>query len=191
MKSSNRNVRVFGWENAHEAVSRRPPIPLYTIVARTHMYTYATKVWDLFIVQGPFPVAPCQTLAKPFTLRFATFPSLLERRGGGGGRLTGCGGGVALGGRCHGEVVALGALHPAQRVLRFLVQSSVIRRRRCRRRLGLGGRHGLYAPHLPRESTRSTPRAVVNRKHEKRRQHRCLSRILSLGGCLTAAQCAG
>jgi hypothetical protein len=45
---------------AHEAVSRRPPISLYTIVARTH--TYDVKVWDLSIVQGPFSVAPCQTL---------------------------------------------------------------------------------------------------------------------------------
>jgi hypothetical protein len=43
---------------------------LYTIVARTHMqYTYAAKVWDLSIVQGPFSVAPCQTLA----LRYAFF----------------------------------------------------------------------------------------------------------------------
>jgi hypothetical protein len=34
----------FGWENAHAAVSRRPPISLYTIVARTHMYMYDAKV---------------------------------------------------------------------------------------------------------------------------------------------------
>jgi hypothetical protein len=26
---------AFGWEIAHEAVSRRPPISLYTIVPRT------------------------------------------------------------------------------------------------------------------------------------------------------------
>jgi hypothetical protein len=51
----------FG-EIAHDAVSRRPPISLYTIVARTHMYTYDAKVWDWFIVQGPVSVAPCQTL---------------------------------------------------------------------------------------------------------------------------------
>jgi hypothetical protein len=44
-------VRGFGWEIAHEAVSRRPPISLDTIVARTHMYTYAAQVWDLSIVQ--------------------------------------------------------------------------------------------------------------------------------------------
>jgi hypothetical protein len=56
------NVWAFGWEIAHEAVSRRPPISLDTIVARTHMYTCTAKVWDLSIVQGPFSVAPCQTL---------------------------------------------------------------------------------------------------------------------------------
>jgi hypothetical protein len=61
-KVSNRNARDFGWENSHEAVSRRPPIPLYTIVPRTHMYTYDATVWDLSIVQGPFSVAPRQTL---------------------------------------------------------------------------------------------------------------------------------
>jgi hypothetical protein len=36
----------------------------FTSVARTHMYAYAAKVWDLCIVQGPFSVAPCQTLAN-------------------------------------------------------------------------------------------------------------------------------
>jgi hypothetical protein len=35
--------------------------------------TYAANVWDLSIVQGPFSVAPCQTLAN---VRFANFPSL-------------------------------------------------------------------------------------------------------------------
>jgi hypothetical protein len=39
----------------------------------TEGYTYAAKVWDLSIVQGPFAVAPCQTA----TLRFATFSSEL------------------------------------------------------------------------------------------------------------------
>jgi hypothetical protein len=43
---------------------------LCTIVARTHTYTYAAKVWGLSIVQGPFSVVPCPTL------RFATFASL-------------------------------------------------------------------------------------------------------------------
>jgi hypothetical protein len=45
--------------------SRRfPPISLYTIAARTHMNTYAAKVWDSSILQGPFSVAPCQTLSS-------------------------------------------------------------------------------------------------------------------------------
>jgi hypothetical protein len=61
---ANRNSRDFGWEVAHEAVLRRPPIPLDTIVVRTHMYTYDAKVWDLSIVQGPFSVTPCQTLGS-------------------------------------------------------------------------------------------------------------------------------
>jgi hypothetical protein len=44
---------------------------------------YDAKVWDLSVVQGPFSVVPCQTLA----LRFATVSSLyaplrsLQRRG--------------------------------------------------------------------------------------------------------------
>jgi hypothetical protein len=62
----------FGWEITHAAVSRRPPISLDTIVARAEGYTYNAKVWDLSIVQGPFSVAPCQTL----TSRFAPFASL-------------------------------------------------------------------------------------------------------------------
>jgi hypothetical protein len=40
---ANRNVRDFGCETAHAAVSRRPPIPLSSIVARTHMYANAGK----------------------------------------------------------------------------------------------------------------------------------------------------
>jgi hypothetical protein len=48
-------------EIAHAAASRRPPIPLSTIVARTNMYTYDANVWGLSIVQGPFSVAPRQT----------------------------------------------------------------------------------------------------------------------------------
>ena len=48
----------FGWGIAHGAVSRRPPISLYTIVAHTEGYTYDVGVWDLSIVQGPFSVAP-------------------------------------------------------------------------------------------------------------------------------------
>jgi hypothetical protein len=42
------NRTDFEWELAHAAVSRRQhPISLYTIVARTHIHTYAAKVWDL------------------------------------------------------------------------------------------------------------------------------------------------
>jgi hypothetical protein len=53
---ANRNGRDFGWEIAHAAVSRRPPISLSRVVARTHMYTYAPKCWDSSIVQGPVSV---------------------------------------------------------------------------------------------------------------------------------------
>jgi hypothetical protein len=53
---ANRNARGLGWEVAHAAVSRRPPIPLATIVARTHIYTHAASVWDSSLVQGPFSV---------------------------------------------------------------------------------------------------------------------------------------
>jgi hypothetical protein len=73
-KVANRDVRDFGWAIAHAAVSPRPPNPSYTIVTRTEGYTCDAKVWDLSIVQGPFSVAPCQTVA----LRFATFSSLCE-----------------------------------------------------------------------------------------------------------------
>jgi hypothetical protein len=38
---------------AHGAVSRRPPISLYTMVARTGGYAYDVGVWDLSVVQGP------------------------------------------------------------------------------------------------------------------------------------------
>jgi hypothetical protein len=70
--SDAKSCRIVTWEIALEAVSRRPPIPLCTIVARTEGYTCAANVWDLSLVQGPFSVAPCETLA----LRFAFFPSL-------------------------------------------------------------------------------------------------------------------
>jgi hypothetical protein len=57
--------RGFGWEIAHAAVSRRPPIYLDTMVARTHMYTYAATVWDLSFVEG-------LSLSPVPNLRFAT-----------------------------------------------------------------------------------------------------------------------
>jgi hypothetical protein len=65
-KVANRVGRVSGG-SAHGAVSPRPPISLYTMVPRTGSYAYDVGVWDLSIIQGPFSVAPCQTV-----LRFAT-----------------------------------------------------------------------------------------------------------------------
>jgi hypothetical protein len=58
---ANRDGRGFGWEVGHAAVTRRPPISLYTMVARTEGYAYDVGVRDWSIVQGPFSVAPCQT----------------------------------------------------------------------------------------------------------------------------------
>ena len=53
-----------GGRAARAAVTRRPPISLSTSVALTEGCTYAAKVWAVFLVQGPFSVAPCQTLLK-------------------------------------------------------------------------------------------------------------------------------
>jgi hypothetical protein len=53
----------FGWEIVHAAVTRRPPILLHTRVPRTGSYAYDVGVRDLSIIQGPFSVAPCQTLS--------------------------------------------------------------------------------------------------------------------------------
>jgi hypothetical protein len=60
-KVANRDFRDFGWEIAHAAVTRRPPISLYTRLPPTGGYAYDVGVWDSFMVQGPFSVAPCQT----------------------------------------------------------------------------------------------------------------------------------
>jgi hypothetical protein len=58
------------------------PISLYTVVARTQGYTYAAQVWDLSIVQGPFSVAPYQTLIVRFalvpTFEISTFSEILR-----------------------------------------------------------------------------------------------------------------
>jgi hypothetical protein len=43
-KSYESYVRDFGWEIAHGAVSRRPPVSLDTIEARTEAYTHAATV---------------------------------------------------------------------------------------------------------------------------------------------------
>jgi hypothetical protein len=70
-------LTVAGWESSsrgrfHDA--RR--FPLYTIVARTRMYTYAAaKVRDLSIVQGPFSVGLCHSL----TLRIRIFFVAVQR----------------------------------------------------------------------------------------------------------------
>jgi hypothetical protein len=50
---ANRDFRDFGWEIAHAAVTRRPPISLDTMVARTGGYAYDDGVWGLSLVQGP------------------------------------------------------------------------------------------------------------------------------------------
>jgi hypothetical protein len=63
-------LRIVTWGDG--SVTRRPPIPLDTMVPRTEGYTHDVGVWDLSIVQGPFSVVPCHTLK----LRFATFSSL-------------------------------------------------------------------------------------------------------------------
>jgi hypothetical protein len=59
-----RNRAFSGWRSLTGPLRDAPPISLYTIGARTHTYTCAAKVWDLSIVQGPFSVAPCQTLGR-------------------------------------------------------------------------------------------------------------------------------
>jgi hypothetical protein len=71
----------FGWEIAHTAVTRRPPISLNTMVPRPGGYAYDVGVWDLSIVQGPFSVAPCQTLALIRSFCIAvSHPHLTQRR---------------------------------------------------------------------------------------------------------------
>jgi hypothetical protein len=69
---------------AHGAVTRRPPISRHTLVLRAGGYTYDVGVRDVSIIQGPFSVAPCQTLV--LKSRFATVSSLYGGvRGVGGG----------------------------------------------------------------------------------------------------------
>jgi hypothetical protein len=82
------NGRDFGWEIAHEAVSRRPPISLDTVVARNEGYTQAAKVLDLSLVQGPCSVAPCQTpnvTIRNFFTAVWRWAGARGRRGGAGG----------------------------------------------------------------------------------------------------------
>jgi hypothetical protein len=66
------------------AVSHRTPFHdarfiLRTMVPRTECYTCDAKVWDLSIVQGPFSVAPCQTLGLALPIRIS-FAPLCGRR---------------------------------------------------------------------------------------------------------------
>ena len=66
---ANRTGRDFGWE----MISRgRFATPTQSNVARTGGYTLDANKWALCLVQGPFSVAPCQTLID----RFATLSSL-------------------------------------------------------------------------------------------------------------------
>jgi hypothetical protein len=44
---------VSGGGSLTAAVSRRPPISLYTVVPRTGGYAYAVGVWDFSLVLGP------------------------------------------------------------------------------------------------------------------------------------------
>jgi hypothetical protein len=84
-------ARVRGRQIAHAAVSRRPPSSLSAGVALGKGYTYATKVWVLSIVQGPFSVAPCQTLchdSQLFASRYAS-PSFWRVRAAGAVKTTG------------------------------------------------------------------------------------------------------
>jgi hypothetical protein len=73
---ANRNFGISGGGSLTRPVSRRPPISLHGIVARTEGYTYAAKVWDLSIVQGPFSVAPCQNPFDSQLLHHCTFGEL-------------------------------------------------------------------------------------------------------------------
>jgi hypothetical protein len=59
---ANRDCTDFGWEIAHGAVTRRPPIALYSMVPRTGCYACDVAVWDLSIVEGPIS---CRPRAKP------------------------------------------------------------------------------------------------------------------------------
>ena len=46
-------VGVSGGRSLTSPVSRRPPISLDTMVARTHRYTHAANVWGLSIIEAP------------------------------------------------------------------------------------------------------------------------------------------
>jgi hypothetical protein len=76
-------VGLSGGESAHAAVSRRPPVSLDTVVARTHMYTYGADVWDSSIVHGPIFRRPFPNSDGPevehcahFLILYCPFPNL-------------------------------------------------------------------------------------------------------------------
>jgi hypothetical protein len=80
--SGRRSVRTrdFGGfgvgDFAHGAVSRRPPILLYTTVARTGGYAYDVGVGDFVsIIQGPVSAAPCLTI-RNFCIAVCGPPSI-------------------------------------------------------------------------------------------------------------------
>jgi hypothetical protein len=69
-KVANRDVWDFGWEIAHAAVSRRPPISLDTIVARAEGYTYDVGFGICLSFKDPVSAR-----AEPYSSDFATFTS--------------------------------------------------------------------------------------------------------------------
>jgi hypothetical protein len=76
-KVANRHVRDFGREIAHAAVTRRPPIPLDTIVPRTAGSAYDVGVWNLPIVQGAML---CRAVPNPNSFGRDLFASLCHLR---------------------------------------------------------------------------------------------------------------
>jgi serine/threonine protein kinase len=63
-------VQRFGRKDIRVEDELAPPNPSDTSVACTESCTYAAKVWALCRVQGPFSVAPCQTLINKSALGF-------------------------------------------------------------------------------------------------------------------------
>ena len=104
-------MRGFGWEIAHAAVTRRPPISFHTVVPWSGNYARVRR-WDLGLVhhQGPLSVAACRTLA----LRFATC-SVAAGDGARGHRVA-----AALVAQPRRRGARRKTVHTAQRAARFL-----------------------------------------------------------------------
>jgi hypothetical protein len=69
-KVADRTVNDFGWEIAHEAVSRRPPIPLYTILP---VLTFTRMSQMLGCVHRSRAIF-CRSVPNPrVTIRFSFF----------------------------------------------------------------------------------------------------------------------